>query len=297
MRPIHILYALVLALIWGTNFVAIKLSYESFTPFALLFVRFLLAAFPAILFVGKPKAKWKDIIYLSLFLWVGQFSFTFVGIYLGASPGIAPLLLQSQTIFTLILSVIYLHHKPTIGEIIGISVAAMGVGGIVYERFIGGSFLGYAMLLPAAICVSVSNIQFSRLKSENEHPLALVTWSSLITTPVMLCLCLVFEGPFAVYDALSNLTWTSTCSTLYTIYFSTLIAASLWAFLLKSYNPSLVVPFTLLVPVFAMVSSLLVLNEEFSLYSLASSSLILFGLAINQLSRHWMPKLPLRKVV
>jgi O-acetylserine/cysteine efflux transporter len=297
MRPIHILLALCTALIWGTNFVAIKLSYESFTPFALLFVRFLLTTFPAIFFVRKPKSSWINIFYLALFLWVGQFSFLFVGMYLGASPGLAPLLMQSQTIFTLILSIFYLNHKPTLGEVIGISVATLGVVGIVYERFVGGSFLGYAMIIPAAICVSVSNIQFSKLKHPEEHPLALITWSSLFTTPVMLGLAFVFEGPFAVYDSLTSLTWTSTSSTLYTIYFSTLIAASLWAFLLKHYNPSIVVPFTLLIPVFAMVSSLLILNEEYSLYSLASSGLILLGLAINQLSRHWIPKQPLRKVV
>lgn len=297
MRLSHILLALIVSFIWGTNFVAIKLSYESFTPFALLFVRFLFSTFPAIFFIKKPKIRWKDLIYLSLFLWVGQFSFIFVGIYMGASPGIAPLLMQSQTIFTLILSVLYLHHKPTTGEIVGMSVACLGVIGIAYEQFVGGSFLGYVMLLPAAFCVSISNIQFSKLKHHEGHPLALIAWSSLITTPIMLVLSLVFEGPWALYDAFTHLTWAASFSVLYTIYFSTLIAASIWAFLLKHHNPSIVVPFTLLVPVFAMVGSLLVLEEEYSLYILGFSLVILLGLAINQLSRHWMPKQPLRKIV
>jgi O-acetylserine/cysteine efflux transporter len=297
MRPTHILAALIVALIWGTNFVAIKLSYESFTPFALLFVRFFFTTFPALFFISKPKTSWKEMFYLALFLWMGQFSFLFVGIYLGASPGIAPLFMQTQTIFTLVLSVMYLNHKPTMGEIIGISVAFLGVMGIAYERFIGGSVLGYALLLPGALCVAISNIQFNKLKHQDEHPMILVVWSSLIALPVMLALSLIFEGPWALYDAWTQLTWTSTCATLYTIYFSTLIAASLWAFLLRKYNPSLVVPFTLLIPIFAMVSSQLILGEQYSIYSLASSSLILLGLAINQLSRHWMPKLPLRKVI
>jgi O-acetylserine/cysteine efflux transporter len=296
MRLIHVLASLLVAFIWGTNFVAIKLCYESFTPFALLFIRFALSAFPAIFFIPKPKATWKEIFGIALFLWIGQFCFMFMALYVGASPGIASLLLQTQTIFTLILSIVYLNHKLLTGEVLGVSIAFLGILGIAYEQCQGGPLLGFTLVLPAALSCAFANIIFSKNKRQDDHPLGMVVWSSLIPIPVMLGLSLLFEGPTALPDGFKALTSHAVGGMLYMIYFATLVAASLWAFLLKKYPPSLVVPFSLLIPLFGMASSLIILNEEYSLFSLISSAFVMAGLITNQLARRWIPASPLRKL-
>lgn len=297
MGIVHILFALIIAFIWGTNFVAIKLAYDSFPPFLLLALRFTLTVFPLIFFIPKPKASWRYITMIALFLWIGQFSFLFVGMYMGAPAGLTSLILQAQTIFTMIFSVMWLHYKPQKGEIIGLTVAALGIIGIAIERFTGGSWIGIAIVFPAAICVSVSNILFAKHKTKKpDHPLSMVVWTSLIPPIPMFITSYIFEGPDALSMAWKTLNIVTASSLAYTTYFSTLIATSLWAFLLRHHNPSQVVPFTLLIPIFGMGASALFLQESYTYLSLSYASIVLVGLGINQCSRRRIPKQPLRKI-
>jgi len=297
MGLIHSLFALIVAFIWGTNFVTIKLAYGSFPPFLLLALRFTLTIFPLIFFVPKPNTSWKLIFMIALFLWLGQFSFIFVGMYLGAPAGLTSLILQSQTIFTLIFSILWLQYRPRQGEIIGLTLAGLALLGIAIERFTGGTWIGIAIVCPAAICVSLSNILFAKYKPEKpDHPLAMVVWTSLIPPIPMFIASYVFEGPNALAVAWETLTVVTASSLAYTTYFSTLVATSLWAFLLRHHNPSQVVPFTLLIPIFGMGGATLFLEESYSYMTLGYATLVLVGLSINQLSRRRIPKQPLRKI-
>ena len=51
----HILLALLVTLIWGVNFVVIKVGLHGMPPMLMGALRFMLAAFPAILFVRRPQ--------------------------------------------------------------------------------------------------------------------------------------------------------------------------------------------------------------------------------------------------
>lgn len=292
----HIFYAILIALIWGSNFTAIKLSYASFQPFFLLFTRFFLSAVPFIFFVPRPKASWREVFLIAFFLWIAQFSFLFVGMYLGAQAGLTSIILQSQTIFTMILSVLILAYRPLLGEVVGMAIAALGMVGIGWARYEGGSMIGILTIIPAAFCVSVSNILFAKGSAHNDHPLTMIVWTSFIASPVMLAASLILEGPESIMHTLENLTLLSISSTAYTIYLSTLVATSLWAYLLQQYPPSTVVPFTLLIPVFGMAVANQVLDEIYPSKILGMSCIVLLGLAINQWLRRQPPKMPLRKI-
>jgi len=297
MGLIHSFFALIVAFIWGTNFVAIKLAYGSFPPFLLLAIRFTFTIFPLIFFVPKPNASWKLTFMIALFLWIGQFSFIFVGMYLGAPAGLTSLILQSQTIFTLIFSTLWLQYRPQKGEVIGLTLAGLALLCIAIERFTGGTWIGMAIVCPAAICVSLSNILFAKYKPEKpDHPLAMVVWTSLIPPLPMFIASYIFEEPDALMKAWESLTVVTVSSLAYTIYFSTLIATSLWAFLLREYNPSQVVPFTLLIPIFGMGGAAFFLGESYTPMTLIYAVFVLIGLTINQLLRRRIPKQPLRKI-
>jgi len=285
MRISHILMAVAISFIWGTNFVAIKLSYSAFTPFALLFVRFIFSIFPWIFFIPKPQVSWRYLIMVSSFLWIGQFSCLFLGIYWGASPGIASLILQSQSIFTLILSVIFLHYRPHKGEIIGLTVAFIGITMIAVQQFHGGTFIGLAMIVPAAISVSFASILFSQTSKASDHPLSMVVWTSLIPPIPMLLLSFYFEGFEALPHALTCLNFQVIACIAYTVYFSTLLATSMWTTLLRYYSAATIVPYSLLIPIFGMASSALILGENYTWIDLGAGTLVLLGLSINQMTK------------
>ena len=57
MPPAHIALALLVAVIWGMNFAAMKIGLESFPPLLLTGLRFLLAAVP-VLWLSRPVVPW-----------------------------------------------------------------------------------------------------------------------------------------------------------------------------------------------------------------------------------------------
>lgn len=69
--------ALGVVVIWGLNFVAMKVSLRDFTPFQLGAARYLLAAFPLMLFIKRPQLPMRWLVYYGLAQGVGQFGLLF----------------------------------------------------------------------------------------------------------------------------------------------------------------------------------------------------------------------------
>jgi len=59
MTPLHFGAALLMVTIWGFNFVVIRWGLNDIPPLLLTLLRFVMAAFPALLFVPRPKAPWR----------------------------------------------------------------------------------------------------------------------------------------------------------------------------------------------------------------------------------------------
>lgn len=75
--------------IWGVNFVVIKFGLIGVPPLLLACLRFIFAAFPAVLFFKPPKVPIKLYLAFGLFMSVGQFAFLFTAINVGMPSGLA----------------------------------------------------------------------------------------------------------------------------------------------------------------------------------------------------------------
>ncbi len=71
--------AIAVMAIWGFNFVVIKIGLVSFPPLLFSALRFALAAFPLILFIGRPPVSWRYIVGIGLTLGVAKFGLLFIG--------------------------------------------------------------------------------------------------------------------------------------------------------------------------------------------------------------------------
>ena len=69
----HLLLALAIVAVWGTNFVVIKLSLNSFPPFLFAALRYTFAFLPLAFFVPRPKVSWINLCVYGLAVGVGQF--------------------------------------------------------------------------------------------------------------------------------------------------------------------------------------------------------------------------------
>ncbi len=100
------LLALCVVVLWGVNFVVIKVGLNDMPPFLLAGLRFSLVALPAIFFVPFPRIPLKWLLAYGMTISFGQFGFLFLAIKLGMPAGIASLVLQAQAFFTLLVGAV-----------------------------------------------------------------------------------------------------------------------------------------------------------------------------------------------
>ncbi len=81
------LLALLVVVVWGLNFVVIKLGLHNMPPLMLAGLRFMLVAFPALLFVARPAIPLRLLLGYGLTISFGQFAFLFCAIGLGMPAG------------------------------------------------------------------------------------------------------------------------------------------------------------------------------------------------------------------
>lgn len=278
MSPRHTLLALVVVVIWGFNFIAIDLGLVGVPPLVFLALRFIVVAIPAVFFVKPPGIGWKNVLLIGSFLSFGQFTLLYLSLALGMPAGLASLLLQAQVVLSIIVSAILLRERPTRRQLIGIIIGMSGLAIIVVGHSYVAPWLPIVVLMLAALSWAIGNVLSRRAKVASG--LSLVVWSGLIVPIPSLALSLIIDSPPVVWDALTHLSWAAIIATLYTAVGASLIGYGIWNTLLAKYPTSAVVPFTLLVPVFGIVSAWLVLGESVTLTELIGGAVMLAGLAV-----------------
>jgi O-acetylserine/cysteine efflux transporter len=278
MKPVHIALALLVAALWGTNFVAIKIGLGAFPPFLLSALRFLAVVVPMIFFVGRPCVSWRWILGIGFIFGIVKFGLLFLGMDLGMPAGLSSLVLQAQAPFTVLFAVLLLGERLRPAQLAGMGLAAGGLVLIGIERAQSTSLVGLVLVVAAACAWGYANILMKQAKAPNM--LNLVIWISVIPPIPMALASLVFEGPDRVLATLSGLDWTGTLAVLYIAWASTIIGFSLWVYLLKHYSASLVAPFSLMVPIFGIAAAALFLDEALSGLEIAAGILTLIGLLL-----------------
>lgn len=279
LTPRHLILSLLVVFVWGLNFIAIYFGLKGFPPFLLCALRFGLSALPWVFFLPKPKAPIKYIIGYGVFTFALQFGFLFSGIHLGLSSGLASLVLQVQVFFSIGLAFLFFQDRPSLWKIIGSLISFVGIGVVAAHVNGGTTFIGLILTLLAAFSWATGNM-FTK-KVDAKSPLALVVWGNLIAFPFMVLASVLVEGPVLMLSSLENVSWITVLAIVYTVYISTHVGYGAWGFLLNTYPTSVIVPFTLLIPVVGFMGSALFLGEELSSWKFLASLFIMGGLVFN----------------
>jgi O-acetylserine/cysteine efflux transporter len=279
MTPRDTLLALAIVIVWGVNFMAIKWGVAEVPPLLLSALRYVVAVLPAIFFVRRPQVALGLLVAYGVFVGVGQFGLLFSAIHLGMPAGLASLVLQLQSFFTIGLAVVLLGERPRGAQLIGALVALVGIGAIAVEKLEGAAIWPLLMTVFAAASWAIANIVVK--KTGKIDMFGFVVWSSLVPPIPLFVLSLLFEGPGAVPFALSHITWLGIGSLLFVGWISTDFGYGAWSLLLGRYPASTVAPFTLLVPVIGLSTGWLVLGEAMSGLDWIGSVLVFVGLLLN----------------
>ncbi len=279
------LLAMLVVIVWGLNFVVIKMGLHNMPPLMLAGLRFLLVAFPALLFVARPKIPFRLLAAYGLTISFGQFAFLFCAIKFGMPAGLASLVLQAQAFFTIILGVFVFRERLQTKQVAGIALAVIGVL-ILIEGSLGGqhvALLGFMLTLAAAFSWACGNIFNKKIMQLEARPqiMSLVVWSALIPVIPFFVASLLMDGPALMLQSLVAIDLTTILSLLYLAFVATIVGYGIWGSLLGRYETWRVAPLSLLVPVVGMASAALILDEKLSATQLVGAVLIMAGLYIN----------------
>ncbi|HET6857709.1 MAG TPA: EamA family transporter [Streptomyces sp.] len=278
MRPAHIALAALVAALWGVNFVVIEVGLDHFPPLLFSALRFLVAALPAVFFVGRPKVAWTWVIGVGLALGVGKFGLLFTGMDAGMPAGLSSLVLQIQAVFTVLFAALFLGERPGRTRALGMAVALGGIVVAAVDEGGSGPLLGFALIVAAAACWGVSNVLTRRASAPDA--LNFMVWVSVVPVLPLLALSLLLEGPDAGLAAVRSLDWAGAGAIGYVAWVTTVFGFGAWGYLLRRYPASSVAPFSLLVPVFGMSSAALFLGETMTPLRWCAAALLVGGVAL-----------------
>jgi O-acetylserine/cysteine efflux transporter len=173
------LLALLVVVVWGLNFVVIKVGLHNMPPLMLAGLRFVLVAFPALLFIARPKVPLRLLLGYGLTISFGQFAFLFCAIKFGMPAGLASLVLQAQAFFTIILGAGVFGERLQGKQLAGITLAVFGVL-VLIEASLSGQhipMIGFALTLAAAFSWACGNIFNKKIMSHTSRPRSCRWWS------------------------------------------------------------------------------------------------------------------------
>src|SRR5256886_15641943 len=127
MSAIQIVCAVAVPLLWGYQFVVIKVGVTEFPPIFFLALRFLAIALLLILFVKRPaRRQFRHVAAISVFLGWLYFGLFYVGLGLG-SGSMSAVAFQLATPFTVVLAWPLLAERPSPTTSAGALLAFAGV--------------------------------------------------------------------------------------------------------------------------------------------------------------------------
>ncbi|MCF7361577.1 O-acetylserine/cysteine exporter [Vibrio diazotrophicus] len=283
--------ALAIVLVWGVNFVVIKIGLQGMPPLLLAGLRFAFVALPAIFFIKRPQVPLKWLVAYGLTINFLQFSLLFWALKVGMAAGLASLLLQAQAFITLGFGVLLLKEKVRIHNMIAVSVAGAGIYLLAAAQGHDSTSLTLftlVLIIGAAAFWALGNIVNKVIMQRYPVPtMSLIVWSALVPMVSFFISSYVIEGPELIAESLVNIEWHNVFSIVYLSLLATILGYGGWSYLLSRYETSMVAPLSLLVPVFGLLSAWILLGESLSLYQIIGVIVIAMGLVINVFGKNW----------
>ncbi|MFJ5927803.1 EamA family transporter [Kitasatospora sp. NPDC092948] len=278
MRPRHVALAVLVAAVWGLNFVLIEVGLHDFPPLLFCALRFAVVALPAVFFVGPPRVAWRWVLAVGTVLGVVKFGLLFLGMHAGMPAGLSSLVLQGQAGFTALFAAALLCERPAPVRTVGLVLAFAGIALAAVDHGVHGPVGAFALLIGAAAAWGLANVLTRRAAPPDA--LRWMVWVSAVPPLPLLGLSLLVEGPTADWAALRGISWAGIGVVLYVGLVSTLFGFVAWSHLLRRYDASVVAPYSLLVPVFGMSSAALLLGERFSPAAGTATVLVIAGIGL-----------------
>ncbi|MBL4640093.1 MAG: EamA family transporter [Kordiimonadaceae bacterium] len=268
--------AILVAAVWGLNFIAVKWAVQDFPPLLANSLRFAGVFLVFLPFLKKVPGRMPQLLSMAFLMGVVHFGVMFLAISISDGVGAVAVAAQLTVPFSTILAIIFLKESVGWKRVTGVAISFGGVLVIGFDPVVFTYWHGLALMSLAAFIYSASAIMMRSLKE-----VAVTTvqaWVGLIGMTGSLLLSWLFEnGQIGYLAAASSEGW---LGILFNILGSSVIGHGLANYLFSRYEVSVVAPYFLIVPLFAVTAGVLLLDEEVTIRLVTGGALTIVGVLV-----------------
>lgn len=273
--PVDIIMGVTVALTWGMGFVFAKAAIAHFPPILLMSLRFFVTALVLVWFVKPPLRHLGALCGIAFVASAVQYSLTFTGLK-GLDASVAALVVQLEVPFLTLLGALLLKERTGWRKWAGIALAFFGVWQIAGEPEIAAASASVLLVIGGAFIWAVGQVMIRALKEIGG--LTVTAWIAVMAAPQLLVMSLIFETGHV--EAIRSAGWIVWAAVLYLGLVMTALGYGIWYTLIRRNPVSLVAPFLLLLPVFAIIGGVVFLGETLSWQVLFGGGLVISGVAL-----------------
>ena len=282
MKPVDVLIAISVAVIWGMGFVIAKAGMSHFSPILLMALRFSLTAACLICFFRPPPGLFKQLFWISLISAALQYSLTFNGVR-GIDASTAALLVQLEVPFGLIMAWLVFGDRISIRQALGIVISFSGAVLIIGEPRLAGDLIYVFMVIGGAFTWAVGQIMIKKLG--NIGGFMLITGVAIFAAPQLYIASFLLEtDQVSQFRTATPQAW---AAVIYLGLIMTALGYAFWYRLLGLYAVNQVMPFLLLLPVTSVAGGIFFLDESLTTKIALGGSLAILGVAL--ITIQWAP--------
>lgn len=278
MSPRDLALAAFAILVLGINVPVVKVIVGLAPPVFVTGLRFVLVGLVLSWFFPFPKRHWRQVVILSVVQGVLHHGIMFLGTA-GVDATVAAIVLQLGSPFALIAAWLILHERFGPVRLAGMIGAFAGVLILVGEPAVWQANVSVMLLVVSSMAWALANIQIKKMGAVDA--LQMTVWMSVFAAPQLLVVSWVFET--GQWDAVVSAPWIFWACLIYTALGATVIGYGLWYHLLRRYDVSQIVPFSLMQPVVGVLSSVLLLGDVLTANKVIGGIVVLIGVAVIQM--------------
>lgn len=269
-----ILSLLTVYIIWGTTYLAIRYTLESFPPHLMMGIRFVIAGGGLFTFLwlrGAPMPtlrQWRSAAIVGLLLYVGAMGSVAMAEQ-WVSSGLAATLVATSPVFAMLFSLLW-GAKPARREWIGVALGIVGVALLTFEGNLRANPGGIVLMIFATVCWSLGSVWSKHLDTPKG---AMGNAAEMLVGGVVL----VALGSLRGERIVSAPTPAALLALAYLITFGSLATMTAYMYLLKTVSPALATSYAFVNPAIALFLGVALGGEQITGMALVALPIILIG--------------------
>ncbi|MEM1139754.1 MAG: DMT family transporter [Pseudomonadota bacterium] len=271
----HFVLFVTIMIVWALNTVVTKAALGEIPPFTFSALRFGFLALILIPLVRLHVRQMGLVLGIGLTAGTFHFGFLFLGLSL-STASVTNIVLQMSIPLTTLLSILILKEEVGWRRWIAIFMSFVGVLILAFDPVVFGYVVGVLFVLIGALSYGLSSIILKQV--QDIGVLQLQAWVAWVSFPSLLLASVLFE-PGALAMSLDASVW-AWVAVVFTALGASLFGHTGFYFMVRRYDLSLVYPLTLMAPVFGVLFSIWLLDEDLTVRILIGAVLIFFSVLI-----------------